>query len=80
MKDVDLAKWQIKAGNHSLVLRDQFEKAIKVIVATREFISSAVSSEPHAALAWAGVCVFLPVRFPRFVYTGIDNPMVAFSY
>ncbi|KAF3400789.1 hypothetical protein DPV78_005126 [Talaromyces pinophilus] len=61
INEVDLAKWRIKAGNHSLVLRDQFEKAIKVIIATKEFISTAVSNEPHAALAWAGVCVFLPL-------------------
>ncbi|EEA28223.1 hypothetical protein TMatcc_003457 [Talaromyces marneffei ATCC 18224] len=53
--EVDLAKWQIKIGNRSLVLRDQFDKAVKVVIATKEFISSAVSSEPHAALAWAGL-------------------------
>lgn len=60
--EIDLAKWQIKAGSHSIILRDQFDKAVKAVIAMKEFISSAVSSEPHAALAWAGVCVFLPVR------------------
>lgn len=34
---------------------------MKIIVSVKDFVSSAVSSEPHAALAWAGVCVFLPV-------------------
>lgn len=38
-----------------------FDQAVKVVVAAKEFVSSAVSSEPHAALAWAGVCIFLPV-------------------
>lgn len=66
--EVDLAKWQIKIGNRSLVLRDQFDKAVKVVIATKEFISSAVSSEPHAALAWAGVCIFLPVKTPSKFY------------
>ncbi len=40
----------------------QFDKAVKIVVAAKDFVSSAVSSEPHAALAWAGVCVFLPVN------------------
>lgn len=79
--EIDLAKWQIKAGNHSIVLRDQFDKAVKVVIATKEFISSAVSSEPHAALAWAGVCVFLPVRPPfSFLLNGIYVLMTGYSY
>jgi hypothetical protein len=78
--EVDLAKWQIKVGNHLLVLRDQFDKAVKVVIATKGFISTAVSNEPHAALAGAGVCVFLPVSSPPFVFTGIGSLMVVFSY
>lgn len=38
-----------------------FDRAVKVILSVKGFISEAVSAEPHAALAWAGVCIFLPV-------------------
>jgi len=38
-----------------------FEKAIKIIIIEKDFIGSAVSLEPHGALAWAGVSLLLPV-------------------
>ncbi|EED23357.1 hypothetical protein TSTA_067860 [Talaromyces stipitatus ATCC 10500] len=49
--EVDLAKWQTKAGSHSFILRGQFDQAVKIVIASKDFISSAVSSDPHAALA-----------------------------
>lgn len=61
VEEVDLVQWQINIRDHSVGVRDQFDKAVKIIVSVKDFVSSAVSSEPHAALAWAGVCVFLPV-------------------
>jgi len=38
------------------------EKAIKIIIIAKDFVGSAVSLEPHGALAWAGVSLLLPVR------------------
>ncbi|KAJ5979350.1 hypothetical protein N7501_002692 [Penicillium viridicatum] len=60
VEEVDLAKWQPKIGSHSVDVGGGFDKAVKIGVAAKEFVSSAVSSEPHAALVWAGVCIFLP--------------------
>lgn len=37
------------------------EKVVKVVMAAQNFIGSALQSEPHAAIAWAGVSMFLPV-------------------
>ncbi|KAJ5416626.1 uncharacterized protein N7487_000176 [Penicillium crustosum] len=61
VEEIDLAKWQPKIGSHSVDIGGGFDQAIKIVVAAKEFVSSAVSSEPHAALAWAGVCIFLPL-------------------
>ncbi|CAI7575822.1 unnamed protein product [Penicillium discolor] len=61
VEEIDLAKWQPKIGSHSVDVGGGFDQAVKVVVAAKEFVSSAVSSEPHAALAWAGVCIFLPL-------------------
>ncbi|OQD71732.1 hypothetical protein PENPOL_c001G05426 [Penicillium polonicum] len=61
VEEIDLAKWQPKIGSHSVDVGGGFDKAVKIVVAAKEFVSSAVSSEPHAALAWAGVCIFLPL-------------------
>ncbi|KAJ5553045.1 hypothetical protein N7494_002423 [Penicillium frequentans] len=61
VEEVDLAQWQVKIGSHSVDFSGQFNKAVKIMVAAKDFVSSAVSAEPHAALAWAGVCLFLPL-------------------
>ncbi|CAI7590585.1 unnamed protein product [Penicillium viridicatum] len=61
VEEIDLARWQPKIGSHSVDVGGGFDKAVKIVVAAKEFVSSAVSSEPHAALAWAGVCIFLPL-------------------
>ncbi|KAF7881383.1 uncharacterized protein EAF01_011894 [Botrytis porri] len=40
---------------------DKIEKIVKVVIAAKTFIGSTLESEPHAAIAWAGVSVFLPL-------------------
>ena len=45
----------------SAKIRKYFEQAVKVIIASKDFISSAVSANPYAALAWTGVSLLLPV-------------------
>ncbi|KAJ5902311.1 hypothetical protein N7495_002839 [Penicillium taxi] len=61
VEELDLAQWQLRIGSHSVDVGGRFDKVVKIVVAAKEFVSSAVSSEPHAALAWAGVCIFLPL-------------------
>lgn len=56
-----------------------FDQAVKIVVAAKEFVSSAVSSEPHAALAWAGVCVFLPVFSKADRYIVITSNIVSLA-
>ena len=43
------------------------KKAVEIIIASKDFIGSAVSAEPHAALAWCGVSLLLPVSIPDIV-------------
>ncbi len=59
---VDLAQWTVKLGDNPLVIREQLDKAAKLVIAVKDFVSVQVSAEPHAAVAWAGVCVLLPVN------------------
>ncbi len=44
-----------------VVRQEQLDKVVRIVMFAKDFVSSAVSAEPHAALAWAGVCVLLPV-------------------
>ncbi|KAM0317008.1 hypothetical protein ACHAO8_002814 [Botrytis cinerea] len=38
-----------------------FEKTVEIVGLAKDFVGSVVSAEPHGALAWAGVCLFLPL-------------------
>ena len=50
-----------KLSRLSAKIRKHFEQAVKIIIASKDFISSAVSTNPYAALAWTGVSLLLPV-------------------
>ena len=47
--------------DHASPVRKRFEQALKVINASKDYISSAVSLNPYAALAWTGVNLLLSV-------------------
>ncbi|KAH8650853.1 hypothetical protein BGZ60DRAFT_190313 [Tricladium varicosporioides] len=41
--------------------RDWGDKAINIVLFGKAFIDEAVSTDPHASLAWTGVCLLLPL-------------------
>ena len=65
---------QDSGEKHKSSLQKYTKKAIELIIASKDFISSAASMEPHAALAWSGVSLLLPVSHPQALmlhtYTG----------
>lgn len=38
-----------------------YKKTVGMVLFAKDFISQVASNEPHAALAWAGVSMLLPV-------------------
>ena len=48
----------------SATVRKYFESAAKVVIASNDYITSAVSANPYAALAWTGISLLLPVAHP----------------
>ncbi|OQE34829.1 hypothetical protein PENCOP_c015G06808 [Penicillium coprophilum] len=45
---------------------DHVQRIIQTILSVKDVISQAISAEPHAALAWAGVLVVLPLLLKPF--------------
>jgi hypothetical protein len=45
-----------------VIVKEQVRKVVHAILSAKDYVGSAVIPEPHAALAWAGVLVILPVR------------------
>ena len=62
LKIMDDRKWQLRMGEHSVQIRQQIDRIIKIVTVAKDFISSAASMDPvHAGLPWAGICVLLPL-------------------
>lgn len=56
------ARLSFTIAGKTIVVREVVRKVIKTVTTFKDVISAAISGEPHAALAWAGVMVILPVR------------------
>lgn len=55
------ARLKVTVGGEEIVVKDQVCKIIRTIISCKDFIGAAISAEPHASLAWAGVLIILPV-------------------
>lgn len=51
-------RWNLHLGSKTIEIKDRI---IKAALFGKAFVSAAASADPHATLAWAGVCVLLPV-------------------
>ena len=61
LESIETARWKLQLGHATFEVKAQVDRIAKAVLFAKDFISSAASSEPHAALAWAGVSVLLPV-------------------
>ena len=64
LEDIITAKDSQALSNTTSKIKRCFQRGIAVIVGARDFIGSAVSANPYAALAWSGVSLMLSVRHP----------------
>ena len=62
LEDREKKKLVIHLGEKHFEVRAQGEKVIRFILWSNNFISTALSAQPYAALAWSGVSILLPVR------------------
>ncbi|KAF7927192.1 hypothetical protein EAE99_005523 [Botrytis elliptica] len=48
-------------ASHLTGINKVLGKSVKMIITGKDFVTTAISGDPHASLAWAGVLIFLPV-------------------
>jgi hypothetical protein len=48
-------------AGHEFVVQDQFAQAARLVLRIRDFVGEAFKASPEASLAWAGVCLILPI-------------------
>ena len=61
LKVIEDKRWKLHLGEEMVELKAQVDKVVKTVIWAKEFVSSAVSADPHSALAWAGVSLLLPL-------------------
>lgn len=67
LQNIPEARLSFSIGDKAIAVREVVRKTISVITAFKDVIGSAISAEPCAGLAWAGIMSILPVRYsPRF--------------
>jgi hypothetical protein len=73
MKIMTNRQWVLQWGPKSFNLRQQVDSIVNVIQKVSSIGSQIAILDPsHAGIAWAGICIVLPVRIPlSLVYTDI---------
>ncbi|KAI1366280.1 ankyrin repeat-containing domain protein [Xylaria arbuscula] len=61
MDKVNEDAWKLKFGTSEVQVRDLVQPILGVVERANGFIKAAVSADPSASLAWAGVSVLLPL-------------------
>ena len=61
IKEISEGKWKLKFKDHELAVKDLVEPVVGVIDWAKDFVGTALKLSPYGSIAWAGVCVLLPV-------------------
>lgn len=62
-EEIEEKKWKGKFKNHEFAVKDFVEPAVSIVQWSRDYIGDAINtaSYPPASIAWAGLCLALPV-------------------
>ena len=58
---MDEKKMKCTVAGYEFDVEESIAKAAKVVQGVKSFVDEAVKASPEASLAWAGVCVILPI-------------------
>ena len=68
IKAIEEGKWKMKFKDNEFAVMDLVEPVVKVIGWAKEFVGSAIEPLPPGSIAWAGVCLLLPVSATSTVF------------
>jgi hypothetical protein len=61
IEEIEDAKWKVQFKDHEFVVKDLVEPVVAVLAWAQDFVGSALEPSPPGSIAWAGVCLLLPV-------------------
>jgi hypothetical protein len=59
LQEIEDSRLKLTVAGKEIVVKDQARRAIEAILSVKDLVTTAVTSEPHAALAWAGILLLL---------------------
>jgi N-terminal domain of NWD NACHT-NTPase len=61
LQRIDEKKMRYHIAGHEFVVQDQIAQVAGLVQGMKDFVGEAVKASPEASLAWAGVCLILPI-------------------
>ena len=61
-EQIEKGAWKAKFRDHELSVKDLVVPVVGVVQWAKDYVGSALHTSPSGSLAWAGVCLLLPVR------------------
>lgn len=61
LERMDEGRTKYRIFGHEFVLRDQITQAAELVQWAKDWTGDAVKASPEASVAWAGICVILPL-------------------
>lgn len=80
LKLINEQHWTIRVGNITVELKTVLNNVAKAVQYAQSFIGTIVSGEPHTAMAWAGVSLFLPVGLFVFPNNSGSQSIMDYSF
>ena len=68
LKEDEDGKWRIPLGKDRIAIRELAEHVVSIVDWGKEFVGGALESSPYGSIAWAGVCLLLPVSIFSIVW------------
>ena len=66
IEELESGQWKIGFQSNQFAVKDLIEPVVGVIDWAKEYIGKAAQASPYSSVAWAGVCLLLPVRLLWF--------------
>jgi hypothetical protein len=79
LSELDESRLKIQIRDSEIIVKEKVDQVLKVVIAAKDFVSAALTPQPVAALAWAGVCILLPVGL-KFAYYFLEKCSILIHY
>jgi hypothetical protein len=74
--ELESGRWKVGFQNNQFAVKDLIESVVGVVDWAKEYIGKAAQASPYSSVAWAGVCLLLPVRTVHCVVRNVQKEII----